>query len=292
MGAGPTGLVLALWLTRLGVACASSTRPTGPGTTSRALVVHARTLELYRQLGSPTTSSRAASKFAAVNLWARGRHAARVAFGDIGGGLSPLPVHRSSSRRTSTSACSSSALARAGVAVERRDRAARLRAKRATPCRCALRRADGAETTLRAAYLAGCDGAHSRVRELIGIGFPGGTYAAPVLRRRRRRARARRRTSELHVDARRRRLPGGLPAAGRGAARLVGTVRRDADGERELGWDDVSTHAIERMQLDIERSTGSRPIACTTASPGTSAAGASSCSATPRTSTARSAARG
>ena len=27
-----------------------------------------------------------------------------------------------------------------------------------------------------AAYIAGCDGAHSRVREVLGIGFPGGTY--------------------------------------------------------------------------------------------------------------------
>src|SRR5689334_13382065 len=49
-GAGPTGLVLALWLTRLGVSVRIIDKTAEPGTTSRALAVSARTLELYRQL--------------------------------------------------------------------------------------------------------------------------------------------------------------------------------------------------------------------------------------------------
>ena len=40
-----------------------------------------------------------------------------------------------------------------------------------------LRRPDGTEEACEAAYLAGCDGAHSTVRDVLGIGFPGGTYA-------------------------------------------------------------------------------------------------------------------
>jgi NADPH-dependent 2,4-dienoyl-CoA reductase/sulfur reductase-like enzyme len=50
IGAGPTGLVLALWLTKLGVKVRIVDKTAEPGTTSRALAVHARTLELYRQL--------------------------------------------------------------------------------------------------------------------------------------------------------------------------------------------------------------------------------------------------
>ena len=50
VGAGPTGLVLALWLTKLGVKVRIIDKTAEPGTTSRALAVHARTLELYRQL--------------------------------------------------------------------------------------------------------------------------------------------------------------------------------------------------------------------------------------------------
>ena len=50
VGAGPTGLVLALWLTKLGVKVRIIDKTAEPGTTSRALAVQARTLELYRQL--------------------------------------------------------------------------------------------------------------------------------------------------------------------------------------------------------------------------------------------------
>src|SRR4051812_26233165 len=50
-GAGPTGLVLALWLTRLGVRVRIIDKTSEPGTTSRALAVQARTLEFYHQVG-------------------------------------------------------------------------------------------------------------------------------------------------------------------------------------------------------------------------------------------------
>jgi len=51
VGAGPTGLVLALWLTRLGAHVRIVDRLAEPATTTRALAVQARTLELYRQIG-------------------------------------------------------------------------------------------------------------------------------------------------------------------------------------------------------------------------------------------------
>jgi 2-polyprenyl-6-methoxyphenol hydroxylase-like FAD-dependent oxidoreductase len=50
LGAGPTGLVLALWLTRLGVRVRIIDKSAEPGTTSRAVAVQARTLEFYRQV--------------------------------------------------------------------------------------------------------------------------------------------------------------------------------------------------------------------------------------------------
>ena len=51
IGAGPSGLVLALWLAKAGVAVRIVDAAAGPGETSRAIGVHARTLEYYRQLG-------------------------------------------------------------------------------------------------------------------------------------------------------------------------------------------------------------------------------------------------
>ncbi|MBK5186746.1 MAG: FAD-dependent oxidoreductase, partial [Gemmatimonadaceae bacterium] len=51
VGAGPTGLVLALWLAKKGIPLRIIDKSAEPGTTSRALGVQARTLELYRQMG-------------------------------------------------------------------------------------------------------------------------------------------------------------------------------------------------------------------------------------------------
>ena len=78
---GPTGLVLALWLTKLGVKVRILDKTAEPGTTSRALAVQARTLELYRQLDLTEAVVARGHKVPAVNLWAKGEAAARLSFG-------------------------------------------------------------------------------------------------------------------------------------------------------------------------------------------------------------------
>ena len=57
-GAGPTGLVLALWLSRAGVPFRLIDKAPAPGTASRAMAVQARTLEFYRRsfAGIPATA--------------------------------------------------------------------------------------------------------------------------------------------------------------------------------------------------------------------------------------------
>lgn len=68
IGAGPTGLALALWLTKLGVKVHIIDKTSEPGTTSRALAVQARTLELYRQLDLTDAVLSSGHKVPAVNL--------------------------------------------------------------------------------------------------------------------------------------------------------------------------------------------------------------------------------
>src|SRR5438445_8402670 len=91
VGAGPTGLVLALWLTRLGVRVRIIDKTAEPGTTSRAVAVQARTLELYRQVGLAGAVVEAGVKVAAANFWVGGVNAARVPLGRLGEGWSPFP---------------------------------------------------------------------------------------------------------------------------------------------------------------------------------------------------------
>src|SRR5258707_1080138 len=91
VGAGPTGLVLALWLTRLGVRVRVIDKTAEAGTTSRAVAVQARTLELYGQIGLADEVIERGRRVAAANLWVAGQQVARAVFGDMGVGISPFP---------------------------------------------------------------------------------------------------------------------------------------------------------------------------------------------------------
>src|SRR3979490_2500335 len=90
-GAGPTGLVLAIWLTKLGVRVRIVDKTAEAGTTSRALAVQARTLEFYKQLGIADAVVAAGRKTIAANMWVTGKRAAHIVLGEMGSGLSPFP---------------------------------------------------------------------------------------------------------------------------------------------------------------------------------------------------------
>ena len=250
VGAGPTGLVLALWLTRAGVRVRIVDKTGEPGTTSRALAVQARTLEFHRQLGLAATVMERGVEIDTVNLWVAGRRVARAVFGALGAGLSPFPyaliLPQDEHERVLIEG-----LERAGVKVERR---VELLGFEATSSRAVarVRHSDGAEESLETLYLAGCDGAHSTVRETLGIGFPGGTYEhlfyvadveayGPQMNR------------QLHASLDEAEFILLFPLKREGHARLVGVVRDDADASDGLTWDDVSTDLLGRMGIAVAR---------------------------------------
>jgi len=150
VGAGPTGLVLALWLTKQGVGVRIIDRAAEPGTTSRALAVQVRTLELYRQLDLADAVVQRGHKVPAVNLWTRGEHAARLRFGILGENLTPYPFIEIFPQDEHERLLIER-LQQAGVSVERHtelvgfsDDGERISAR--------LRRADGAAETCEARY--------------------------------------------------------------------------------------------------------------------------------------------
>ena len=91
VGAGPTGLVLGLWLTKFGVPVRIIDKTAEPGTTSRALAVSARTLEFYRQLGMADPLVEGGVKVPGANFWVQGTRVARLPLDRMGEGLTPFP---------------------------------------------------------------------------------------------------------------------------------------------------------------------------------------------------------
>ncbi len=175
VGAGPTGLVLALWLTLQGIGVRIIDKTAGPGTTSRALAVQARTLELYRLIGLADAVIAAGHKNPGINIWVKGHKKARLDFGDAGADLTPYPfllIYPQDEHEALLVA----RLAELGVTVERQtefvdfaDKGGHITAR--------LRNPDGEDRMCEALYIAGCDGARSPVRHQIGAEFAGGTYS-------------------------------------------------------------------------------------------------------------------
>jgi 2-polyprenyl-6-methoxyphenol hydroxylase-like FAD-dependent oxidoreductase len=172
-GAGPTGLVLALWLTSQGVKVRIIDKTDGPGTTSRAVAVQARTLELYRQLDLTDEVLEQGHRVSAINLWVRGRKQTRVSFENFAADLTPYgPFTYAQDQHERLLIQRLEAM---GVVVERKTELLRF-SDTGGEVAATLRSPDGQEETCHVGYLAGCDGAHSVVRQTIGTGFPGGTY--------------------------------------------------------------------------------------------------------------------
>jgi len=250
-GAGPTGLVLALWLTRCGVRVRIIDKTPEPATTSRAIAVQARTLELYRQIGLADDVVDRGRRASAVNLWVSGRRVARAVFGDMGAGISPYPYALIFSQDEHERLLIAR-LSEIGVEIERRTELVDFEVE-GDRVLARLKGPDGAVTRCAAAYLAGCDGAHSAVRETLNIGFTGGTYAhafyvADVD------SGGAAMNGEVHVAVDRTDFLAVFPLKGDRRARLVGTVRDEGEHQHEqLSWNDVSKRVIDWMRIDVAR---------------------------------------
>ena len=139
-----------------------------------------------------------------------------------------------------------------GVKVERRTELLRFD-QHPESVRAVIKRPDSSEEVCEAAYLAGCDGAHSTVRETLGTGFPGGTYsgvfyvadvdaAGPADH------------GEIHVDFEEADFLAVFPLKGSGRLRLIGPVTWELDREpRELTFDDVKQRAIGNLKFTIAK---------------------------------------
>jgi 2-polyprenyl-6-methoxyphenol hydroxylase-like FAD-dependent oxidoreductase len=251
VGAGPTGLALALWLQRFGTSVRIIDQTPDAAPYSRALGVHARTLEFYRQLGLADAVVSGGVVMRGINLWVNRRKTAHLTLGDLGEDLTPYPFVLDFAQDDHERLLIDE-LAAGGTTIERRTRLVGLE-HREHDVIATLECPDGSVDRCRATYVAGCDGAHSAVRSLTDIGFAGGSYerlfyvadvdaTGPVV------------DGELHVDLGDADLLAIFAMKGDTHIRLVGTFPASAVAERkDLSFDDVSRRPIEQLGLEVRR---------------------------------------
>lgn len=172
VGAGPTGLSLACALAARGVAFVIVDRAAEGGHTSRAAVVHARTLEVLEEIG--VTQELVVRGVVVPYFTIRDRDRTLLSVPFVG--LPTLYPYTLMVPQHVTEQVLNERLVALGGLVHRERTMTDLEIG-ADGVTAVVSGPDGASTQVRARYVVGCDGMHSVVREQAGIGFIGDRYA-------------------------------------------------------------------------------------------------------------------
>jgi 2-polyprenyl-6-methoxyphenol hydroxylase-like FAD-dependent oxidoreductase len=244
VGAGPTGLILALHLAHYRIPFRIIDTKPGPGQASRAMGVHARTLEFYAQLGIAEEVVAGGIKMERVHLKEEGEEVTTLALKDIGEGLSPFPYMLCYPQDDHEHLLVAK-LGGLGVEVEWNTSLESF-SQSGDGVRAVLLK-NGKQDVCEVAYLCACDGASSPIRQALGLAFTGGTYerrfyVADVKL-------AGGGTDDMYATL----GAGGigliLPVRSTGMKRLIGTVPEEFHERTDVTFDEVKP-ALERL-LDI-----------------------------------------
>jgi 2-polyprenyl-6-methoxyphenol hydroxylase-like FAD-dependent oxidoreductase len=171
-GAGPAGLTAAIVLAEAGVGFVLLDRQAEGANTSRACVVHARTLEVLAELG---VTERLEERGIVVPTFTVRDGATVLATVPFGGLPTDYP-YTLMVPQDRTEAVLLARLREAGGDVHRPYRVTAVDGDD-TGVTVTVEDGEGTASTVRAKYVIGADGVHSTVREQAGIGFTGATYA-------------------------------------------------------------------------------------------------------------------
>lgn len=165
VGAGPAGLGLACALLQHGVPVRVVDKAEGPAVTSRANFLHARGSEVLDRLGALGDLPQRSVRAMAITTYLGDKPVMRIRFGDPGIRTAAPPMVISQAQ---VEAALRERLAELGGVIEWGTLLMGVEQDQSS-----VFASLGTGEEVRAAWLAGCDGANSAVRRLTGIGFPG-----------------------------------------------------------------------------------------------------------------------
>lgn len=174
VGAGPTGLSLACQLLRYGVDFVIIEKNEGVTAYSKALGVHARTLEIYEQIGLASKALERGTIAGKVRLLEGGEVVGEVDLSNIGQGMSAFPfllvLEQSQNERLLyeyLQAHGGEVFWQTELESLSQDGAGVI---------AHVRNSAGESQIIAGKYLVGCDGPKSPVRHALGLSFEGSTF--------------------------------------------------------------------------------------------------------------------
>lgn len=180
VGAGPTGLTMACELLRRGVPCRILEQAAAPATTSRAIGLQARSLELFANMGIVESALAQGIPGIRVNAYSDDHLAFRLDFRFLANESIPYP-YGTLLPQNLTEQILLALLHKLGGEVERSCEVIDFQQTNERVTVTVKHLEDGSSEEIEAGWLIGCDGAHSRVRKATGIAFEGSAYQEEFL---------------------------------------------------------------------------------------------------------------
>lgn len=179
VGAGPTGMTAALELSRFGVPVRIVDKLLEPSTTSRALAVQARTLELFEQRGLIQEMLQIGNPATAATIYGNGKCLGKVHLGEIKSRYNYILLIS----QGETERILREQLARQGISIERGTEMINFSQLESSSesglndgVKAVLRNSVGSLEELEAAYLISAEGSHSTVRRTLNLEFQGKSH--------------------------------------------------------------------------------------------------------------------
>ena len=174
VGAGPTGLTMACELLRRGITFRILDKATAPGTTSRAVGIMPRTLEVFDQMGIIEEVMSKGVR-AGMRIYERQRLLLHMDFHALVSDANPYPFPVMLPQQM-TEAILSALLQQVGGVVEYSKEVTGFRQEGQEVVVTVHHLQDDTVEDIRARWLIGCDGAHSVIRKALNLSFEGRTY--------------------------------------------------------------------------------------------------------------------
>ena len=247
VGAGPTGLMMACQLAKHKVSFRIVDKKESPSSYSGALVVHARSMEIFNQMGIAEKVMQEAIIANNIRIVFNGKETSRISLLNIGQGLTKFP-NLYLLEQSKTEALLNEYISARDYVVERKTELIRF-TQDETGVTSVLKLPNGKEETIKSQYLIAADGGESTIREQLNI---------PVIRKKHRvslfiidcKAEVDLPPDEICFSFSNRSTSGFFPMK-EGRKRIDGLIPKDLSGNTKITFNDIEKTFAERLRMKI-----------------------------------------
>lgn len=248
IGAGPTGLHLAVQLLRYSIDFIIIEKNEKTTPFSKALVVQARTLEIFHEIGIAEKAIKQGRITTALNIFYHGKQKASVNIAGLGDGLSFFPFALSL-EQSKTETLLVDYLIENGKTIHWKSEF--IRFEQNESMKVYYKDIYGTEQIIEAEYIVGCDGAGSLVRHQMGLEFGGDTVPrifyvtdiklnSSVINK-----------NEMFIFLIKKGFALFFPMEGKGHYRIVGILPEQREVEKDFKFENIENSIKEQLMTDI-----------------------------------------